>query len=181
MTRDLLEAAVGTPPPSTIDVHRLVRHERRARAARGAGLGAAALAALALGGFVIGQPHGPDPAPSRAQPAERAPADTRFQLLANDKESADATAQRLGDALTRTIVKVSPSTTWVPDKPGRPGAARVLAEFSNDDKIMPYFFSGGGLLVTDKRHGGLNLLVVRELGAGEIGRASCRERVYDDV
>jgi hypothetical protein len=170
MTRELLDRSLGAVPPSTVDVDQIVRRERRMTTARWSGIGMTAVAALTVTGVLVAAAHGAAPPPVGAPPPPAttgaAGSDNRFQLIALDKVTADGAATRLADALTTATAKASPETTWVADKPGDKGA-KVIALFSDNDKETPYFYSGGGLTLTDGRQGLLNLYIGRTLQPNE--------------
>ncbi|MER7009170.1 hypothetical protein ABT297_39850 [Dactylosporangium sp. NPDC000555] len=174
MTQHLFDEVVGTPPPSTVDVHALVRREKRAQAGRRAGYGMMAVVALAVSAGVLvsvsGQDRNPHPAPPVAQGAP----DLRFQLLANDKASAEATAKHLSAALNDALKRAAPEAKWVNVKDG--GAADPTAEglphiaAVNLSDSRAAYFSGSVNVEAGKHVGVLSLTTM-----GDVGQANPRD------
>jgi hypothetical protein len=169
VNQDLLTESIGPLPPSTVDVGQIVRRERRMLAARRSGMALTALVALALTGAVVLTPHGSAPPATGAAPpaATSSGPDGRIQLVALDKATADSIAKQLTAALNEATARYAPEATWIPDKPGDEGA-HVTSVFSKNNKETPYFYSGGGLTLTNKVEGSLTLFIGRDLDKGEL-------------
>ncbi|MET8353585.1 hypothetical protein [Micromonospora sp. NPDC005206] len=125
MSHQLFDELIGTPPPPKVDVRGIVRRERRARAARRLGGSLAAVLALAVAGGVSAAVRHQEPgaAPATPRAAASSPAaDTRFRLVFDTDETADATARRLSQELDRALRTVAPGAkwTWMPDYVGEP-------------------------------------------------------------
>jgi hypothetical protein len=141
---DLLDDLVGTPPPSTVDVDRIIARERRARRWRWAASGGSAAAAVVLA-IVAGQLAGgsrpvapPAPALPAAAPAPLTPA-------------------RLGAILEAATAKYAPDAKWIymPDVPGEkptPDGHPVMSGTSD-----PVTFGGRSGITANGRKGGFYL------------------------
>ncbi|MFI6333298.1 hypothetical protein ACIBBG_34290 [Micromonospora chersina] len=114
MTQQLFHEIADGLPPSTIDVDRIIRREKRARAARRSGLltGAIALAGVLAAGATIGAAPAPDRDVLATGPASTIPQDG-FRLVFNTKEEAAATANRLGDAMDKALHHAEPDARWI--------------------------------------------------------------------
>jgi hypothetical protein len=107
MSKELFEAVVGTPPPSTVDIAAIIRRRRRVRAARRLGLvmapvavsGVVTAAVLVAGGGGTGAPvhTGQPPLATSSAPAP------------------ELTAERLRAALAEAVAAVVPDARWLPD------------------------------------------------------------------
>ncbi|MGS2617295.1 hypothetical protein ACVCAH_22625 [Micromonospora sp. LZ34] len=114
MSHQLFDELIGNPPPARVDVPGIVRRERRARATRRLGGSLAAVLALALAGGVGVAVREQDPTPAPPPVAASSPTpDTRFRLVFDTEETADATARRLSQELDRALREVAPGATWV--------------------------------------------------------------------
>ncbi|SCE87813.1 hypothetical protein GA0070607_2688 [Micromonospora coriariae] len=125
MSHQLFDELIGTPPPPRVDVKGIVRRERRASAARRLGGSLAAVLALAVAGGISVAVRHQEPGAARATPqavASSPAADTRFRLVFDTEETADATAKRLSQELDRALRAVAPGATWtwMPDHLGEP-------------------------------------------------------------
>ncbi|MCM0674627.1 hypothetical protein NCC78_07995 [Micromonospora phytophila] len=125
MGHQLFDELIGTPPPARVDVGGIIRRGRRASAARRLGGSLAAVLALAVVGSVgVGvrdQEPGRAPAPPVAAPPSPT-ADTRFRLVFDTKESAEASARRLSREFDAALREVAPGSKWfwIPDYVGEP-------------------------------------------------------------
>jgi hypothetical protein len=153
MTRQLFDEYIGQPPPSTIDVKAIVRTKRRRTigAITASAFMAAALAATATAIALDGGASHPiaDPSP----PGSPAPTEAGFRLVADDRESARATAERLRKALDDAVHATAPSARWTEGRPPE------LISWVGHTKSGEMFF-GGGLLSVDGRAGGVSLQVI---------------------
>lgn len=120
MSHQLFDELIGNPPPARVDVPGIVRRERRARAARRLGGSLAAVLALTLAGGVAVQARQSGGGSTPPPVAATASADTRFRLVFDTEETADATARRLSQELDRALREVAPGATWfwMPDHLG---------------------------------------------------------------
>ncbi|MBE1491839.1 hypothetical protein [Plantactinospora soyae] len=160
MNQQLFDEVVGTPPPSTVDVVAIVARERRRSAVRRIGGTMAAVLGLAVSaGIVAAGQHGP----AGVAPPPVA-ADNRFQLVANDRDSAQLTAKRLAEALDAALRNAAPDARWIrsnifsdaaPD--GQP--PRLFTD--NTLKQHEQMFSGGTGVLADGRRGMLALHILR--------------------
>ncbi|MFF5231096.1 hypothetical protein [Dactylosporangium sp. NPDC000521] len=149
-----MHAATQDPPPTTIDVDRLItgerRRTRRLRAVTGIGV-AAALAAgvVALPQYLSQKPSGQSPGlapPSAVAPTTRTPApcvtpsptvtvpagsgkeEIRPHPLIPVTESCGAAIARLGDELTALLPRLVPGATFTNARDGSPLPALVTKE-----------------------------------------------------
>jgi len=107
MTKELFDAVVGTPSPSTVDVAAIIRRRRRIRAVRRLGIavvpfavsGVVTAAALAAGGGGTGAPA------YTAQPP----------LATGATTTSEPTAEGLRTALAEAVAAVVPDARWLPD------------------------------------------------------------------
>jgi len=166
MTQHLFDDMIGTPPPSTVDVPALVRRERRARIARQAGYGMTAVMALAVAtagvASVSRSPGEPNDTPAATQPQQSQ--DKHFQLLANSKESADASAKSLSQTLDRALKQTVTTAKWVNIKasdasnPTTEGLPNIFPIFLGPNHPGNYF-SGTVNVENDSRQGHLSLMI----------------------
>jgi hypothetical protein len=141
--RQLFDEVVGTPPPSDLDIRALVRRERgRTRRRRGL-LGLAVVAVVAV--TAVTQVGGPEPATRVAGPEPAVP--QTFQLVVNTQEAADATADKVSEALDSGLHRVGAHWRDTPDD---------LIKWADLQ------FSGGGAITRDGRDGGLMLQIVTD-------------------
>ncbi|MEV4540015.1 hypothetical protein [Micromonospora echinaurantiaca] len=164
MSHQLFDELIGTPPPARVDVAGIVRRERRARAARRLAGSLAAVLALALAGGVGmaaggGQP-GRAPVPPQAAASSPALPDTRFRLVFDTPESADASAKRLSREFETALREVAPGARWfwIPDsvdEPRKPdGQPPTFSHNGSDD-----FVYGGSGVVYRGRKGPLGVSI----------------------
>ncbi|WBB65871.1 hypothetical protein [Micromonospora sp. WMMD812] len=162
MTHQVFDELIGTPPPSRVDVDGIVRRERRSRSARRLGGALAAVLALALAVGVRDRPGAAEVTPRAS--ASSPTADTRFRLVFDTDETADATARRLGQELDRAMRKVAPGAVWfwMPDQPGEPrrpdGQAPTFSHRGRADLI-----NGSSGLSYQGRRGALRLSISPEV------------------
>jgi hypothetical protein len=132
MNRQIFDEHIGTPPPSTVDVDRIIQHQRRGSLLRRMAGGGSALAAtglaisvgIALSGGARSQPRPPSVAPAvsasavaSASPAAPAPG---LRLETSDPEAIQHTLDRLRVALETAVAGAAPDVRWIymPDVPG---------------------------------------------------------------
>ncbi|WP_406073643.1 hypothetical protein [Micromonospora sp. NBC_01638] len=122
MSHQLFDELIGTPPPPRVDARGIVRRERRARAGRRLGGSLAAVLALALAGGVNAAVGDREPGAAPQAVASSPTADTRFRLVFDTEETADATGKRLSQELDRALREVAPGAkwTWMPEYLGEP-------------------------------------------------------------
>jgi hypothetical protein len=170
VTQQLFDEVIGTPPPSTVDVHALVRGEKRIRTARRTTLGATAIVSLALAtGLMVGtatKPGAPTATPATAQTQQSQ--DTRFQLLANDKESAEASAKRVSTAFDHAMRQAAPGAAWETIKDGgsnptADGLPYIVPIFEDGPNAPVKDFSGSVNIKNDTRHGVLTLMIIPQV------------------
>jgi len=128
--RAILDEHIGTSPPSTVDVDRIIRRERRGRLMRRIGVGGAAavMTALAItaGVALTGGPYWapaskPGNVASAASPqASVSPSPAGSHIPAGDAQAILATRARLQTALEQALIDVAPDAGWIymPDVPG---------------------------------------------------------------
>lgn len=159
MNQQLFDEVVGAPPPSTVDVAAIVKRERRRGAVLRVGTTMAAVLVLAVSAGVTvsiaARPGGTAQPPSTT--------DTGFQLLADDRESAQATAQRLREALDHALKRAAPGAQWVSsnryENPAPDGQPPNL--FAADaPKEAQQMFNGGTGVAAEGRKGTLALDIV---------------------
>ena len=155
---------IGTPPPSTVDVPTLVRRKKRSQAVRRAGYCMSAVVAAAVTGGVLISVDAPGGGAHAGPPVAQPAPDTRFQLRSNDKESAQATEQRLRVALDHAVKKAAPGVQYAsftgnlsnPTKEGLPFIV-FAGSVGADSADM---FAGDVNVVVGERHGVLSLMAL---------------------
>ncbi|MFC7535383.1 hypothetical protein [Actinoplanes sp. GCM10030250] len=156
LTRAML-AATDNPPPTSIDIDRLMTGERR-RTHRLYAVAGAALAAVLAGGIVVAQqPARHDEAPGAAPPpavASEEPPSCGISTQTDDglltgnpplrpvTESCLVGAGRLGDALTTVLTGQLPDTTITPPLP-----AEIAKLVAGDGYFTAFRVAGGDLEV----------------------------------
>jgi hypothetical protein len=168
MTQQLFEDLTADPPPSTVDVPRIVRREKRRRMFVRIGAPAAAALAMASGIAVLAPGGTPAPGPS----AVSAPASAGttavasapgFRLVADNKADAAATAATLRSALRDAVRKAAPGATWL-----RQGLTKEATpdgqppRIYGDDLKRPtdQMFAGTTGISLDGRRGTLSLSII---------------------
>lgn len=164
MTRQLFDEMVGTAPPSTVDVHAIVRRETRKSARRWTGVLTAAVAAVAISaGVVATVDRGPDGVRSAVDPPPGA-VDNGFRLTATDRESTEATAARLREAIDGAVRRAAPGARWIatgayenaaPD--GQPPNLSGPGSTAEVDRM----FNGGTGILAEGRKGTLSISVIQ--------------------
>lgn len=115
MTQQLFDEIADDLSPSTIDVDRIIRREKRVRATRrtsGLLTGVIALTGVLAAGATIGAAPAPDGAVRATGPASAVPQDG-FRLVFSTKEEAAATAKRLSDAFDKALHQAEPDAHWI--------------------------------------------------------------------
>jgi hypothetical protein len=153
MIQQLLDEMIGAPPPSTVDVRRIVRHERRRPMVRlsaaAAVLVVVAGAWLAVDGRSVGRP---------APPARVAADDVGFRLVTDSRESGEATARRLGVALDEAVHRQAPAARWlIPIRP-----SDLVRFVPGDSAQNQQRFDGSGDVTLGGRTGRLTLTIVSD-------------------
>jgi hypothetical protein len=164
MTQQLFDDLTADAPPSTVDVHGIIRRERRRRTLVRAALPAVAVLAAA-GTFAAFAPGAGTAPVTTATAATTAPATTSpaaapgFRLVAADQ----ATAASLRAALDAAVHRTAPGATWLtqgltrdatPD--GQP--PRIAGD---DPKAgTGQMFTGSTGLAVDGRRGTLSLSII---------------------
>jgi hypothetical protein len=182
MGTQLFDQVIGEAPPSTVDVVGIVRRENRRGAVRR--VVSVATAAVSLSVFTAiglgltggtGASSPPSVAGRDATSASAAP-DVRFALVAQNQESASASAKRLSAALDAAFRKEAPGAAWIfsPERPGQTGPDGVPPKLSyrvvGEAKGVPEeLFHGDSGVLNDGRKGSLHLGVNATDGAGENG------------
>jgi hypothetical protein len=133
----LFDEIVGEPPVSTIDVASIVKREQRIRTIRRMIVPLTATAVVVLSGVLVGAvPTQPAPNKQAAPPVTTATTDAaRFRLVLDSRESAQATAARMAEALDLGVRRVAPQARWLADN--FYGAANV-------DGQLPVIIVGDG-------------------------------------
>jgi hypothetical protein len=180
MDTQLFDEVIGEPPASTVDVGGIVRREnRRGAVRRVAGLATAVVSlsvATAIGlGLTGGTGASSPPVAGGGASAPAAP-DERFALVADNRESASASAKRLGAALDSAFRKEAPGAKWIfnPERPGQTGrdgvpptlSYRVVGEAKGTPQEL---FHGDSGVLNDGRKGSLHLGVNATVGVSEDG------------
>ena len=118
----VLDEHIGTSPPSTVDLDRIIRRERRGRRIRriGAGCAAAAMTALAVtvGAALTGGIR-PSSGPASAPGSVASPAPPQASVSPSPAGFRPQTG-RLQAALEQALTEVAPDAGWIymPDVPG---------------------------------------------------------------
>lgn len=166
MTQQLFDQLAAGSPPSTVDVPAIIRREKRRRMVLRFG-GSVAIALAAAGALVI---LGPDRAatfvpPVAAVPSFAAPAPpaTGFRLVADDWDTAAATAASLRAALDAAVHRSAPGAIWLAQ--GRTGLVTPDGEpprLIDDDLKRPadQMFWGATGIGLEGRRGTLTLSIV---------------------
>jgi hypothetical protein len=148
MGTQLFDEVVGELPPSTVNVDDIVRREKRRGAVRRTTGIVAAVVTLSVTtglGLTIGGGTGTSSPPV----ASAATPETRFALVADNAETATATAKRLQLALDGAVRRQAPGATWLT---GEPPAISFKTTRERID-----MFTGEGNVAYDGRKGGLHL------------------------
>jgi hypothetical protein len=161
----LFDEIVGEPPKSTIDVASIVKREQRARTLRRMSVPLAAATLVVLAGVLAGAlPSQPAPNQHGAAPATTATtAPTRFELVLDSKESAEASAARLAEALDVAVRRVAPEARWLADNfHGVPTVDGQLPTIIVGDgrTANENTFYGGSYVDNGGRKGGVSLQVI---------------------
>ncbi|GIJ28786.1 hypothetical protein Vqi01_39480 [Micromonospora qiuiae] len=127
MNQQIFDEHIGTPPPSTVDVDRIIQRERRGSLLRSMAGGGFALAATGLAisvGVALSGGAGPQPGPPVAAPAVAAASPSApasgLRLDTSDPEAIQQTLDRLRVALETAVAGAAPDLRWIymPDVPG---------------------------------------------------------------
>ncbi|GAA3388380.1 hypothetical protein [Cryptosporangium minutisporangium] len=104
MNQQMFDDLIGEPPPSTVDVHRIVRRVRRVRRLQRSALAFVVVLAMATGAsyFQTGTQ-------SAAPPVA---VDTRFRLVVDTEEAAEVSGARLSEAYDEALTKAAPGFRW---------------------------------------------------------------------
>jgi hypothetical protein len=182
MGTQLFDEVIGDVPPSTVDVAGIVRREeRRGALRRAAGVGAAAVSLSVAAAIGLGLTGGtgassPPSAAGNGGTAGADVADVQFALVAQNRETASASAKKLSAALDAAFHKEVPAAKWIfnPERPGQTGPDGVPPALSyrvvTAAKGVPEeLFHGDSGVLNDGRRGSLHLGVNATGGAGEDG------------
>lgn len=182
MGTPLFDQLIGDVPPSSVDVAAIVRREKRRSTARrvtGVATAVVALSVTTAIGLTMTSGTGTSSPPSVAggsAPAGGGTPDTRFVLVANNEESAAASANRLGAALDAAFRKVAPGARWIfnPEVPGQTGPDDQPPKLSyvvldGSAKKSQELFHGDSGVLNEGRKGSLRLGVNAVDGVGEDG------------
>jgi hypothetical protein len=121
------------------------------------------VAAAGVMASVLGPPSSRQPAPGAAQPPPAQ--DTRFELLADSQDSAEASAQRLSEALDRALKRAAPDARWVSvaasdaSNPTADGLPNIAPIFANGPDHPANHFSGTVNVESGTRQGTLTLMI----------------------
>ena len=152
--KQLFDEIIGAPPPTRVDVPAMLRRERRARTARWAGSGLAAVAAAGVVATAASGGAGPPSAPPLADGSSGVVVDTRFALRAETKAAADASGEQLAATVTAATERAAPGSTW-----HKPGLAVLTTEYSGPADVS---WSGHGALVQGSRKGDVDVMALRK-------------------
>ncbi|SCF43708.1 hypothetical protein [Micromonospora mirobrigensis] len=130
MNQQVFDEFIGTPPPSTVDVDRIIERQRRGsllRRAAGAG-SALAVAGVAVSvGVALGGGAGPRPAPPAAAPTvpvsavpSASASAAGLRLDPSSPQAIQRTLDGLRVALEEAVAGAAPDVRWIymPDVPG---------------------------------------------------------------
>ena len=127
MNQQIFDEHIGTPPPSMVDVDRIIQRQRRGSLVRRMAGGGFALTATGLAisvGVALSGGAGAQPGPSVAAPAvasaSPSAAASGLRLDASDPEAVQQTLDRLRVALETAVAGATPDVRWIymPDVPG---------------------------------------------------------------
>ncbi|MER5703701.1 hypothetical protein ABT023_17415 [Micromonospora sp. NPDC002296] len=128
MNQQIFDEHIGTAPPSTVDVDRIIQRQRRGSLLRRLAGGGTALAATGLAisvGVALSGGTQPQPGPSAAAPARSAPAvpsasPSGLRLDTSNPKAIQQTLSRLRVVLEREVAGAAPDVRWIymPDVPG---------------------------------------------------------------
>ena len=168
MNQETLDTLIGTPPPSTVDVDRIVvRQRRRQRWRRVAASGSAAVAVVVAVAVGLSLTGGPRQRPVAATSAPAQPVGTPgatagapgFVLETGTAAGRQRTVDRLRAALEAATAKHAAGAEWIymPDVPGerRTPDGRPVLRATGD----PVTFEGRSGIVAGGRRGGFYLSV----------------------
>jgi hypothetical protein len=182
MGTQLFDEVIGDVPPSTVDVAGIVRREQRRGALRRvAGVATATVSLSVATAIGLGLTGGtgassPPSAVGNGGAAGTGVPDVRFALVAQNQETASASAKRLSAALDTAFHKEAPTARWIfnPERPGQTGPDGVPPALSyrvvNAAKGVPEeLFHGDSGVLDNGRRGNLHLGVNATGGPGEDG------------
>jgi hypothetical protein len=153
MIHQLLDEMIGTPPPSTVDVRGIVRHERRRPMVR---LSAAAAVMVVIAGSWLAVDSRSSREP--AAPTRVTADNVSFRLVTDSRESGDATAKRLGVALDEAVHQQGLAVRWlVPIRP-----SDVVRFVPGNSAQNQQRFAGSGDVTLGGRTGQLTLTIVSD-------------------
>jgi hypothetical protein len=149
MGTQLFDEVVGGLPPSTVDVNDIVRSERRRSPVRVTGIASAVVALSVAAGLGLTMGGGPGasspPAGTRAATGDQggsgtaSASGTPFALVADNPETAAATAKRLQFALDAAVSKAAPGTKWLT------GTAPKVSYKTTEPEGVDMFSGDGGV------------------------------------
>jgi hypothetical protein len=128
MNQQMFDEHIGTPPPSTVDVDRIIHRQRRndtlRRLTAGGSAAAATVLAIVVGVALTGGGR-PDPATPAAviaptAAASASPSAAGIRLEVGDPQAMQRTQEKLRVALETAASNAAPGVTWIymPDVPG---------------------------------------------------------------
>jgi hypothetical protein len=165
MNQETLDQLIGVTPPSTVDVHDVIRRTRRRRRVRralaGGSTATAVVAAIAVGAALVNGPQRPPevvPPPVAASvPAAPSPTPTGFALDTSTRAGQEQALTWLRATLEDATEKHAPGTKWIymPDAPGDPRTpdGHPILLYTVDDDT----FRGRSGITRDGRKGGFYL------------------------
>lgn len=184
MYRELLDTAIGTAPPSTVDLESIVARQRRLRVLRGSGAAGAAVAtvavltvvALAVGHPGAGNPRlsvgGPPAASASAAPdpsgatGSPTPAPTAYPSLLGPEptEPPSAAEERLQVAIRDAVHAVAPGAT-IRDLDGAPTFRFTRSDTTGTaappGSVPQFGYAGTASVTVNGRTGNLVVMVAR--------------------
>ncbi|MEU4624712.1 hypothetical protein AB0G04_32660 [Actinoplanes sp. NPDC023801] len=166
MNQETLDQLIGAAPPSTLDVHDVIRRTRRRRRVRralaGGSAATAVVAAFAVGAALVNGPQrtpvGPPPVAASVSAAPvPSPSPTGFALETSTRAGQERALGWLRTALEEAAARHAPGAKWIymPDVPGEPRTpdGRPILLYTVDDDT----FRGRSGITRDGRKGGFYL------------------------
>jgi hypothetical protein len=168
VNQETLDQLIGVAPPSTVDVHGVIRRTRRRRRVRralaGCSTATAVVAVIAVGAALVNGPRRPPEVPppvaasvSVAPTPNPSPTPTGFALDTSTRAGQEQALSWLRTALEEATAEHAPGTKWIymPDVPGEPRTpdGRPILLYTVDDDT----FRGRSGITRDGRKGGFYL------------------------
>ncbi|BEL02304.1 hypothetical protein Q0Z83_004950 [Actinoplanes sichuanensis] len=180
MSRHLFDELAADAPPSTVDVRAIVRREQRRRTGlRLGGAAAVVLALAAAGSLLVPEPQRPPLATPPVPEVSASTASDGFRLVADGRESAEATARRLRAALDEAVRDIAPGSRWLrvdADAPPAPDGQPPNFAFRGSGGAGEQMFGAVQGIELDGRTGELAVEIISYEPCTDPTDAECRKQ-----